>query len=424
MGSDLASEDSVDGLPLPDDGTGVKIKGRAPAEATLMVRPTAVVQDAAGFRHSVSAGTVPMDGRSHEVEWLEPVGSGQRLVGVRLDVDGSPGKDTAADVSITLSIPGQKADDESGWQMQPLQTDVNAIRGGAVSVAATDAGTKLRTKASIDLTYLAYLGGSMLATAFPLPSDVPVAVSQDLADATGAHVGDELSAVVSGTTLGLHVTAIVPTVPSAPGQVAVLADADTLSRALIGSGSFDPVVDAWWVGHPTPEMANELRALALGDVITRQQLATQLAQGPLRVTVPTALMTLVFAAIVMLLAGVVLQLRGDQARRPGEVARLRALGLTRQDSRRLLIAEHGAFLVPLVLAGAIIGAAAAVALGPHLIRSDLGAAPVPSAVVAWPWAAEAILVGGLLVGALIITAVMTAYHVRRAEPARLRAGDG
>ena len=43
---------------------------------------------------------------------------------------------------------------------------------------------------------------------------------------------------------------MVPTVPSAPGQLAVLADVDALSRALIDGGRLDPVVDAWWVGRP------------------------------------------------------------------------------------------------------------------------------------------------------------------------------
>jgi hypothetical protein len=89
----------------------------------------------------------------------------------------------------------------------------------------------------------------------------------------------------------------------------------------------------------------------------------------------------------------------------------------------VLLVEHAAFLVPLVLAGALVGVEAAVAVGPHLVRSDLGAAPVPAAVVAWPWTGEALVVVGLLLGSLGIAAAATAVHVRRSDPALLRSGD-
>jgi len=213
-------------------------------------------------------------------------------------------------------------------------------------------------------------------------------------------------------------------VPSTPGRVAVLADGDTLSRSLISAGRLEPVVDAWWVGHPSPSTAHALRSLQIGDVTTRHDVAATLAQGPLRVTTPSALLTLAVAAAALLLVGVALLLSAERQRRSAEVARLRALGLTPRTARQVLLVEHAAFLVPLVVAGALVGAAAAVALAPHLIRSDLGAAPVPDAVVAWPWVTEALLVAGMLAGSLAITAVATAVHVRRSDPAQLRTGDG
>jgi predicted lysophospholipase L1 biosynthesis ABC-type transport system permease subunit len=105
------------------------------------------------------------------------------------------------------------------------------------------------------------------------------------------------------------------------------------------------------------------------------------------------------------------------------VARLRALGLTRSEARRLLLTEHALLLVPLVLAGAQVGAAATWALGPLLVRSDLGAAPVPGAVVVWPWLAELLLAGGLLALAAGAAAVAATLQVRRADPALLRTDE-
>ncbi|MGD9958333.1 FtsX-like permease family protein [Nocardioides sp.] len=430
VGAELAPDEPVHGLRLPDDGTGIELRGTAPAGAVLTVTPTAVVQDTVGFRRSVLAGPLPLDGRSHPVEWLEPIGAGQRLLGLRLDVAGTPPGDPNADpgiqpparVGVTLRLPGREVSDRGSWQAHPLESQ-SPVSRTTVSVDDTEDGIELRTTARIDLTYLLYSGASWLTTEFATPSEVPVAVSQELADAIGAKVGGTLAAVVEGSALRLVVTAIVPTVPSAPGQVAVLADADTVSRALIGGGSLDPVVDGWWVGHPTAELTDELRALDLGNVTTRDHVSDQLSQGPLRATVPAALLTLVLAAATMLLAGVVLVLSAERQARSAEVARLRALGFTRRDARRLLLAEYGAFLVPLVLVGTVVGAVAAVLLGPHLIRSDLGATPIPGALVAWPRVALGLLLGGLLLGSVVVTSVMTAHLVRRSDPADLRAGD-
>ena len=50
-------------------------------------------------------------------------------------------------------------------------------------------------------------------------------------------------------------------------------------------------------------------------------------------------------------------------------------------------------------------------------------AGVPSAAVQWPWAGEALLLGGVLLAVLATTAVVTALHVGRSDPAQLRSGD-
>jgi len=430
VGAGLAPHDAVDGLPLPADGTGIEARGRAPAGASVTAALTAVVQDPSGFRSSVVAGSLPLDGRRHVVDWRGPIREGDRLVGVRLDLDGNPGlgpdadpgEVTTGEVSVTLSIPGADARSGRPWKLVSLQRD-SPVRGATVSVEPHAGGVALTATAGIDLGYFAYTGASVLATAFPPPTEVPVAVSQDLADAVGTNVGGRLAATVAGTSVTIQVVTVVPDVPSAPGRVAVLADADTISRALIGAGRLDPVVDAWWFGQASPRLVRALRDTHVGEVTTRREVAAQLSHGPLRVTIPTALAMLVAAAALMFLAGVALVLSADRQRRSADVARLRALGLTRRHARRVLLVEHAAFLVPLTLVGAVVGTVAAIVIGPQLIRSDLGAAPVPSAVVALPWTAEALLGGGLLVTALVLTAVLTALQVSRSSPADLRAGD-
>jgi hypothetical protein len=90
---------------------------------------------------------------------------------------------------------------------------------------------------------------------------------------------------------------------------------------------------------------------------------------------------------------------------------------------RLVLIEHGILLALLVLAGALVGVVASVALGSSLVRSDVGVAPVPAAVLVWPWSLEAAVVAGALAGCLLIATVITLVVVRRSGPAQLRAAD-
>ena len=307
------------------------------------------------------------------------------------------------------------------WQLLPLQRD-SPVKGAEARVRTTARGSELVSELGLDLNYFSYTGADLLATPFPVPDDVPVVASQALVDAAGAGVGEQVSAIVGDSVLTLRIARVVPTVPSAAGQLAVLADVDALSRALIDGGQLDPVVDAWWVGRPTAATVRELRSLDLGEVTLRTEVADQLAHGPLRAAVPTTLLILVVLAVALALAAVALVLGGERQRRSTEVVRLRALGLSRREARRVLVAEHVSFFVPVVLVGVLVGVVSVLLLGPHLVRSDLGAAPVPPAVVVWPWTAEVLLVGGLVLATVVGTVLHTAAHVRRSDPARLRTG--
>jgi predicted lysophospholipase L1 biosynthesis ABC-type transport system permease subunit len=128
------------------------------------------------------------------------------------------------------------------------------------------------------------------------------------------------------------------------------------------------------------------------------------------------------AALLLVLAGTVLHVTSDVEARAVEIARLRGLGLSRRDILGGLLAQHGGILALLVLAGAVVGAAAAVALGPPLILSDVGAAPVPPAVTRWPWAAEGLLLAVLLAACGAAVALVVSVQVRRADAAHLRVG--
>ncbi|MCF6379275.1 hypothetical protein L2K70_16815 [Nocardioides KLBMP 9356] len=418
----LAPAPSVAGVGLADGGTA-RLRGDSPPGAALTVVLTAVVQDASDVLAAVPAAPLPLDGTAHEVRWLGPLGDGVGLVGLRLELDGYAGEDPPAsptEISVVIDLPGASAQDAgAAWRVKPLQQQ-SPVAGAQASLRTTASGSELAATFGLDLEYFSYTGADLLATAFPATASVPVVVSQALVDAVGARTGDELAAVVGDTELTLEVQGVVPAVPSAPGQAAVLADLDALDRALLDAGRLDPVVDSWWVAQPSSADVVGLRDLGLGEVTTRSEVVQQLTRGPLRVPVPAALLALVALAVALLLAGTWLVLGPERQRRTAEVVRLRALGLSRRDARRLLLAEHVAFFVPTFAVGVLVGVVATLLLGPHLVRSDLGTAPVPVPVVAWPWSAELVLVGTVVLATVTLAAVLGALHVRASDPSRMR----
>ncbi|GAA4346499.1 ABC transporter permease [Angustibacter luteus] len=430
VGDLLAPPDQVVGVPLPAGGSGLTLSGTAPEHAVVTAAPTLVLQDASGLRTTVETDPVPLDGRRHAPHWRSPIGADQQVVAMRLTLAGDPSSPLPDDagtgeIMVALRVPGtaKSPAPPSRWTAASLAEQPAEAEAATASVADDGGTTVIRASTRISLAALAYVETDLLASALEAPAAVPVAVSRLLADSVGTKVGGSFTATVSGVDVPVVVLAIVPTVPSAPGQLAVLADADTLSRTLIGAGQLEPVADAWWVGDPKPGAASAVRALGLGEVTTRDERADQLARGPLRVSVSAALVTLVVAAVLLLLAGTALLLTADLETRAVELARLRALGLTRRQVRGLLVGQHGAVLTLLVVLGALVGAVASYALGPSLVRSDLGGAPLQPVLPQWPWPAEAALVAGLVLGCVSVAAGVALVQVRRSDTAHLRTGD-
>ena len=158
------------------------------------------------------------------------------------------------------------------------------------------------------------------------------------------------------------------------------------------------MADGLWVADPSSDTIEAVEAARICTVTTRAGVAADLARGPLRVAVPTTLLVLLALAIALFLAAVVLVVGADRSRASAAVVRLRALGASRRDAVRRQLAQHLVLLLPLTLVGTIVGAASTVLVGTHFVRSDVGAAPVPAAVVAWPWPEE-VVVGGLVLAA-------------------------
>ena len=385
--------------------------------------PRLLLQDASGLRTSCTGPAVPLDGREHRLPACATA-DGLRLVAVALPVTADAVGGPVA-VAVTLTVPPagstERSTDGSDWTATSAPPVPSKLSDPTVMVSATPTGTALRMAATVDLGGAEDAARTLVATAFPDPGPVPVAVSARFASEVGAENGSQLSVTVGITPVPVVVTEVVPTVPSAPGAVAVLADLDTLSRARAVTGDLTFPVDAWWVGHPAgPGAAERATALHLGTVATREAETARLTGGPLRAGLPAALRLIVPAAALLLLAGVVLHVTCDLQVRAVEVARLRGLGMSRRGIRAVLLGQHAGVLLPLLAAGAAVGALATRVVAPLLVRSDTGAAPVPATQPHWPWPAEAALLAVLLAGCMLAVAVVVTVQVRRADAAHLR----
>ncbi|GAA3265240.1 permease [Dactylosporangium vinaceum] len=412
-------------------GAAYTITGDAGPAAAMVVTPTLLIEDGTGLRSTCTGGRVELDGRAHPLPSCTTARGG-RLLAVLLSVTGGPagidpaGTDpTGADppeavqLTVTLAVAAAGAGDAAWTAGIP-----NPAAGSLVNAAVTVTGSGAQALVRMSMTVPA--GASprpraFVATAFPDPGVVPVAISEALAKALHARPGTQLDLTIGDSAVPVVVTEVVPAVPSAPGGAAVLADVDAVSRALAVQGDLTAPVDAWWVGHPDrADAAGRAAALHLGAVTTRAAENTRRTAGPVVAGLPAVLWGLVPAVAVLLFAGIVLHVPCDLQARARDSARLQGLGMTLAAVRAVLLGRHALLLVPLGLAGAAAGAVATALLTPLLVRSDTGGAPDPGVVVQWPWPAEILAFAVLVSGCLAAAGIVVAVRTRRVDAADLR----
>jgi hypothetical protein len=409
----LVPATEVSGPVLPRGATPT-ITGRVKTGGSITVAPLLLLQDPSGLRTACSGPAIVLDGRPHPVPGCAPV-AGLRLVAVALPVAGVSWGSPTAKLDLTMKLPAGSTS-PAPWSARAAVPEAAQISAPVVEAK----GNRLHFTFAVSFQDPTDSSRVLVASTFADPGPVPVVVSSRFADDVSAHLGSKLSLTFTTTPVAAVVTGIVPTIPSAPGSAAALADVDALSRSLVVHGDLDSPVTGWWVGNPRPDATARVADLHIGEATTRTAETARLTGSPSRASLPAVLRVLVAAAILLLIGGVVLHVACDVQLRALEVARLRGLGMSRRDIRAALLGEHAAVLLPLLLAGAVIGAVATWVVAPLLIRSDTGAAPVPRALAQWPWPVEAALLGLLVVGSALAVLAVVTVQARRADAAHLR----
>ncbi|GAB3252199.1 ABC transporter permease family protein [Kineosporia babensis] len=384
----------------------VTLRGSVAASDDIDAAVQLVMQEGEdGPRITCELDAFPLDGRPHTRPVCLP---GARVVAVHVSLGADEpraldGVRTQFVLDVSLPVLDQK------WTLT-TQGEETGFFGNQVKV--TPEGLQVESALDFRIGWDRSTSLDLVLTPFEMPWPIPAVISERMAEELQMSVDDRAEVRVDGETVWVEVAGVVPAVPSAPAQTAVLVDADNLSRVLLMNGRLDPVVDSLWVTDPARD---DVAALNLGTVRTWSGVSAELSSGPLRIGLPAGLWVILPVAVLLALTGTLLHVTADVQARAVEISRLRGLGLTRREIRRALLAQHGTILSLVLFLGALVGAAATFAVGPALVRSDLGTGPVPTALVSWPWGSQAGLLGLLLIGSFAVVL----FELRRVDAAQL-----
>ncbi|MBB5080279.1 ABC transporter permease [Nonomuraea endophytica] len=227
------------------------------------------------------------------------------------------------------------------------------------------------------------------------PSDrshpLPVVVSRDLAAIMKARVGQVTAVAIEGRNTAVHVAGIVDALPStAAGRPAVLLDLPT-AQARDQAWALPPKpVTEWWAaargGDTAPAVERLRHAPAWGaSVVDLPSQAAKLRDDPLAAGLEGALTLGFAAALAFAVLGFLVSAAVAARERAGELAILRALGMSGRQLFWLLAVEQ-AFVIGLAM-GAGIGLAVVVGylVVPHIVLTGQAAAVVPAVTPVFPW---------------------------------------
>lgn len=415
---------------------GFRLEGTATGAVPVTAVATLVLQDARGVRTAVVTEEVPLDGVVHDlVPAAAPGRTGTSTPGPEEDGAlaavllhlraGAPLPEAGAapsqvQVRVGWDAPAASGGSGAGAAWGAAPTTASALALPASSATVDREG--LRAGATLDLVAATAGPADLVLCGFPRPGPLPVLVSRDLATGASLRVGDLLDVLVGRTPVPARVVGVAPYLPGAPEGPAVLADLDALSRAALAQAEAATLVDAWWVDGAGPDAAAALRDRG-AEVTVHADVAAALRDGPQQAAVGTALALLVGAAVLLALVGAVLHAAGSADDRGPEVARLLALGASPRAVAATHVAQHAVLDVLGVAVGTAVGAATASLLAPALTVTASGGAPVPPALVVWPWPVQGAVLAALVVGSTLVTLPVVGALVRRATASHLRVGD-
>jgi len=333
---------------------------------------------------------------------------------------GTPATDWTALAPLTSGNPGWTGTIESNVGLimaryhppadHPTRLVLNGVEAQVPGALAPAFGSGQTVHARV-----AWLGDLSTSTTVVLP----VVASQGFLNLSASNVGDQIGGAIRGARVDLKLVASTAEFPTLdPTKPFVIIDGPTLVLArYAASGATDPPGE-WWLTSSDPDAtATAAAAIDPNATITsrpaveRSLLGDPLALGVIGLLGLGSLAAMVFAAIGFIVSATV-----STAEREGELALLRALGLSGGQLSTWLSAEHGLLLVAGLGGGVALGVLLAWLVLPFSTLTTNGDPAVPTPVVIVP-------ADGLLpVVALAVLVFVVTMVVLRRQLLRLRIG--
>jgi hypothetical protein len=408
---------------------------------------TVTVEDRWGTPYRLAAGSLAADGREHTL---------------RLDV--STGPLTLTGVESTVVQPGGRSEQH---RLTVRQVTATAADGTVRRVPLPDAWTagselapppavpnaagapsKPRLPGSEPLAVEYSTGRSdggwkittltvRLRVAQPKPAEVTAVATDRFLDSSGARTGQRVTVLIGGHDVPVRIVRSVrelpgtgPETPSARFGGALLVDLPTVNRRLQGRYGAAVAPTEWWLrAGPgrTEEAAAGLRAFpdtAPAQVLVRDEVAERLRDDPFGAGPGAAFAAATLVAAALAAVGFAVSAAGSLRERGTEFSVLRALGASRRGLARTVAAEQGVLTGLALLTGAALGAVLTRAVIPLTVLTPQATRPVPDVHVTLPGDRIALLLAGMAVVPLLVTAALALRRTDPTAPLKSPGGTG
>lgn len=421
--------------------------GRSPSGSAPQVG--VVLEDRYGIRYRVAAGTVPVDGRAHELSFPVSPSGGLAVTGFELDSKVPEGRAERRLVSVArlraLTADGGErpvgSSDGVRWRAVSTVTESGESRPSGTAEAVTGSGAAPAFRygtwqgpVNHDFWGAEPVDTLLLSAERPAAPALKAVATDTYLASTGARVGQQIDLALAGDTVRVTLVKSVRELPTTgtaspdgaaadvtakPGG-ALLLDLRAVSEVLAQGSGATPAPTEWWLSTAPgdgPKAAAELRALPGTDpaqVRVRDEVARELADDPLGVGPQSALRAAAAVAAALAAVGFAVGLVGSQGERSAEFAVLRALGASRRRLARTTAAEQGVLVALALLIGLALGTVLTRAVVPLVVLTGQATRPVPDVLVLLPAGQVAALLAAVAALPLLFVA---AIALRRADPA-------
>ncbi|HET9344268.1 MAG TPA: ABC transporter permease, partial [Candidatus Limnocylindrales bacterium] len=433
--ADPAAFGPEEAVPLPPDWRGIDV--------------TVFLEDADGRLHKVEGGSGLMSGDGQRIE-----------VPLTRDVDGrrvafpGPARLQGLELSFRMAAPQmvgigtvdvlgvEASDSESGdadwrdigWAPNADGFHWTAVRFGPPGGFKPPPGQPGRIFFGFEppATEPIFGGGGAVFRNSTTPADpqhLPAIVGARFLELSGATVGEDVAASLSGQRVTLAIIGVTDQFPSLdPTEPFAIVDATTLERSRQATTGQVVATKEWWLSvDPAAAQAVEDQLLsapiAATEVVGRASLTRSLASDPVSLGIIGALALGALAALVFASIGFIVSATVTSSERVSEFAILRALGLSARELSAWVSLENAFLLVFGLIAGSLLGVVLSWLVLPFATLTETGEAAVPAPEIVVPWAAMAPLYAGAGVLFVVTVAIVTRQVRRAGISTVLRSGE-